>query len=251
MAGSRGMRGKVLMDTADDKTAVPAARSDPADLARLMVAARANTVDAMERLLETAQSGEQPKPLPTGMGYLLFVCAGRECAVPLSVLREVLPAVPRAVYLPFSPEWMLGIFPLRNEMVGLVDPVPVLTHRESSASSDVLEVATSPLALDSSSHGRSGAFAPERAPATALIVGSEERCLAWAVESVGDIALVQDDELHEPDESLLRGVPFARRYVAGMYTPHSAPAHAVVLDAEALLADLLGALDAGGEGHHG
>lgn len=245
------------MDTADDNMAARAAeRAASGDLARLMAATRANTVDAMERLLETAQTGELPAPFPAGMGYLLFVCAGRACAVRLSSLREVLPAMPRTVYLPFSPEWMLGVFPLRNEMVGLVDPVPLLCRHDTSP--DVSEVMTAPLTLDSSSRDRPGALSPERAPATALIVGSEDRCLAWAVESVGDIALVQDDELRTPGEPLLRDLPFARRYVAGMYTPHANTAHTahtdtahvVVLDAEALLADLLEALDAGGMGHH-
>lgn len=238
------------MDSAgDNKAATAAERAASADLAQLMAEARTNTMDAMERLLETGQAGELPEPLPAGMGYLLFVCAGRQCAVPLSALREVLPAVPRAVYLPFSPDWMLGIFPLRNEMVGLVDPVPLLTRRETA--SEGSEANASQTSPHTSLRRQSAVFTPGGAPATALIVGREDRCLAWAVESVGDIALVQDDELREPDERLLQSVPFTRRYVTGMYTPNGSQAHVVVLDAEALLADLFDALDAGGEGHLG
>jgi chemotaxis signal transduction protein len=239
------------MDTVDDKLDANATeRPAHADLAQLMAAARANTAGAMERLLESAQTGELPAQLPTGTGYLLFVCAGRECAVPLSALREVLAAVPRAVYLPFTPVWMLGIFPLRNEMLGLVDPVPVLTYREPA--STAAGTSASPVIPEGSPLRRSSDGVPGRAPATALIVGSEDRCLAWAVDSVGDIALVQDGELCELgdlDERIPRDLPFERRYVKGVYTPRATDSRILVLDAETLLTDQLDALEQGSEGH--
>jgi chemotaxis signal transduction protein len=239
------------METADDNMAAAGAeRRAPADLAQLMAAARASTVDAMERLLETAQTGELSHQLPAGTGYLRFVCAGRECAVPLLALREVLPAVPQTVYLPFSPDWMLGIFPLRNEMLGLVDPVPYLTRHDAAPAPS--EAPAPQHAPESVPSGRSrDGVANHRAPATALVVGSEDRCLAWAVESVGDIALVQDDELHRVGEQVPRIVPFARRYVAGMYTPRESNSLVVVLAAETLLTDLLDALEAGSEEQDG
>lgn len=240
------------MDSVEDSRDTPAPErsapehSAPADLAQLMMAARANTVGAMERLLETAQTGELPTQLPTGTGYLLFVCAGEECAVPLSALREVLPSVPRAVYLPFSPEWMLGIFPLRNEMLGLVDPVPLLTRRDTPSSGETSVSRSMPESWPL----RDGAgMAAGRTPATALVVGSADRCLAWAVESVGDIAMVQDAELLEVDASDLPNLPFERRYVAHRYTPVGSATPIFVLDAEALLTDLLDALEKGSEGH--
>lgn len=238
------------METADDNMTAAAERRAPADLAQLMAAARASTVDAMERLLETAQTGELSHQLPAGTGYLRFVCAGRECAVPLLALREVLPAVPQTVYLPFSPDWMLGIFPLRNEMLGLVDPVPFLTRHDASPA---FSEASAPHRVpENAPPGRSGdGVANRRASATALVVGSEDRCLAWAVESVGDIALVQDGELHYIGEQTTRILPFARRYVTGVYTPRESNAQVLVLAAETLLTDLLDALEAGSEGHDG
>jgi len=62
-----------------------------------------------------------------GVEHLLFVCAGVPCAAPLADLREALPIMPRTTPLPFSPPWLLGLFPLRTEIIGLVDPVPLLT----------------------------------------------------------------------------------------------------------------------------
>ncbi|MGH2517727.1 MAG: chemotaxis protein CheW [Ktedonobacterales bacterium] len=237
------------MDIADDNREARAGRAATTDLAQLMAAARASTVDAMERLLDSATTGELPTQLPAGTGYLLFVCAGRECAVPLSALREVLPAVPRTVYLPFSPEWMVGIFPLRNEMIGLVDPVPLLMRTDTPTQ------ASRESAPDLGSFGspllRSSDMVADGAPGTALVVGNEDRCLAWAVDSIGDIALVQDAELRDLDGNALRGLPFARRYVTQLYSPHDAPGDTFVLNAEALLADLLDALAEEDEGHHG
>lgn len=239
------------MDTVDDRMDANATeRPANADLAQLMAAARANTAGAMERLLESAQTGELPAQLPVDTGYLLFICAGRECAVPLSTLREVLPAVPRAVYLPFTPVWMLGIFPLRNEMIGLVDPVPVLTRREPA--STAAGASASPFIPEDAPLRRSSSGRLGRAPATALIVGSEDRCLAWAVDSVGEIALVQDGELHDLDdldEHISRDLPFERRYVKGVYTPQATGFRILVLDAETLLTDQLEALEQGSEGH--
>lgn len=62
-----------------------------------------------------------------GAEHLLFVCAGVPCAAPLAELREALPTMPHTTQLPFSPPWLLGLFPLRTEIIGLVDPVPLLT----------------------------------------------------------------------------------------------------------------------------
>jgi len=235
------------MDTADNSVnATPAERSAPTDLAQLMTAARASTVDAMERLLATAQTGEQSGQFPSGTGYLRFMCAGRQCAVPLSALREVLPAVPRTVYLPFSPGWLLGIFPLRNEMVGLVDPAAFLCRRDGS--SDPTQASESHPIADSLPSYEAGGILPNRAPATALIVGNEGRSLAWAVESVGEIALVQHGELRDLSEHILSSLPFERRYVTHVYGPDESNTHILVLDAKKVLADQLDALEAGSEG---
>jgi len=89
---------------------------------------------AMAEFIRQAQPGQgltlgQPAESQerAGIEHLLFVCAGVPCAAPLAELREALPTMPRTTQLPFSPPWLLGLFPLRTEIIGLVDPTPLLT----------------------------------------------------------------------------------------------------------------------------
>ena len=107
-------------------------------------------------------------------GYLLFRCAGVDCAVPLVALREVLPRCPAALPLPHSPEWLLGVFALRAELVGLADPAPLLVGAASDYSG-------------SQAHG------------AALLAGDKERVLAWAVESIGATAPLTHEAGEEGD----------------------------------------------------
>lgn len=240
----------------DDRDVTIAKSAENEDLAQRLAAARAGTVDAMERLLAAAQTGEPSPQMPSGTGHLLVRCMGIECALPLSALREVLPIVPQAIYLPFSPEWMLGIFPLRNEMVGLVDPAPLLAsrdvaHERLAAASFDLQRDTSPSPAPSGGHHTAGILPGNgNRSAMAVVVGSGERCLSWVVEAVGDIALAQDGELHSLAGYALQDVPIARRYISRVYVPRETGAQIVVLDAEAVLTDLLKALEDGKEGRH-
>lgn len=87
----------------------------------------------MAAFLRQGQPGALlPSALPAegqeraGTEHLLFVCAGVPCAAPLAELREALPTMPQTIPLPFSPPWLLGLFPLRTEIIGLVDPTPLL-----------------------------------------------------------------------------------------------------------------------------
>lgn len=216
--------------------------SAPDDLAQRLHEARGTTAELMERLLASAQSSGITVETRPGTEMLLFWCRGVPCALPLTALREVLPEPPKAVYLPSSPAWMLGIFPLRNELVGLVDPAPLLFGPNAPAAEAV---------------GWSGAAAPAaslaglpgaRPPAAALIVGAEDRCLAWMVDMVGEIANAQDEEISPGSETSSAAGAIAPRYVAGLYRDAAAERECVVLRAEALLDDLLAALEEGGAG---
>ncbi len=165
--------------------------------------------------------------------FLFFRCAGVDCAAPLAALREVLPQCPAALPLPHSPEWLLGVFALRAELVGLADPAPLLF-----------------------------AAAPDRAPGSpaaapcdaAIVVGSGDRSLAWTVESIGattasgvppasgdeaDVSLVAGNAAEEP-HALFPNV--AARYAAGAIA-HPDGRRCAVIDAEALLADMLRTLE--------
>lgn len=160
--------------------------------------------------------------LPAPVDYLLFACAGAACAVRLSALREVLPFRPAAVRLPESPDWLVGVFALRAELFGLVDPAPLL-----------LPGAGATRGLD---------------PAGALLVGTGERTLAWLVTEVGAIATARDDELLPaggPGEADGAGgaPPIARPYLTGWLVVSGTGRRHAVIDAEALLNDLLRALE--------
>ena len=173
---------------------------------------------ALDGATETDPAAELPAPPEPG--FLLFRCAGVDCAVPLVALREVLPRCPDALPLPRSPEWLLGVFALRAELVGLADPAPLL-----------FGVASDPTPWP---HG------------AALLAGSGERVLAWAVESIGATAplaqLIGDEIGAAPDTAVASGPTVAAPYAAGVITP--APGQrCAVIDVGALLADMLRALE--------
>lgn len=177
------------------------------------VPSRTLTTDAMERLLIHIAQGTDPTEGRTGSDYLLFTCGHTPCAVPLTELREVLPSLPAVVPLPFSPPWLLGVFPLRTELVGLADPTPVLLGATHGAEPD----------------------APR--PTTAFIVGDEDNLLGLAVSSVGDIAVVQPEEIVR--DLALDGPQVALPYAAGHYlAPDGSRVYAIV-HMPRLVADVL------------
>lgn len=174
---------------------------------------RATTIAAMEHLVTRIAEGATSTDGRTGSEYLLFTCDQTPCAVPLVHLREVLPALPTPVPLPFSPPWFLGVFPLRLDVLGLVDPTPLLLGRHAPQS-------------------RSGA------PATAIVAG-DETLLALAVSSVGDIALVQPEEITATSDNELP--PIVDAYAVGCYGPQSGATYTVI-DMHRLIDDLVRAL---------
>ena len=187
------------------------------------MAAHTGDVAAMERLLEALQSGETVPQESTGSQYLVVTCAGVKIALSLAFLREVLSSTPAMVPLPFTPPWFLGIFPLRNEMLGLADPAPLLLPDEASTSRTIL---TSD---------------PQGHPRPAVVVGEGERSLAWLVDAVGDIAQFTDDEIIAYERDSDDKVP-ASRYALGMARCPGSDGECVILDTQAALGDMLGAL---------
>jgi chemotaxis signal transduction protein len=179
---------------------------------------RAGTPTAIERLRRAVGSGELTDQRP-GVEYLLFRCGETACAVALHQLREVLPAVPAAVPLPFSPFWLLGVFPLRTELVGLVDPAPVLLNGHTQV-----------------------AVPRDQRLSAVLVAGEGDVTLGLAVRAVGDIALVEPYEITR--NSAADG-PVATAYAYGSYRPPTGGAPHVVIDLPQLLADLLRLLTEG------
>lgn len=211
------------------------------DLTQRLLDSRVTTAELMEQLLAATQNGDITFEPRTGTELLLFFCHGTPCALPLTSLREVLPEVPPVVYLPFSPPWMAGIFPLRNELVGLADPAPVLF---------AVPPAETPVgrSLDTDPAVSFAGLLSARPAATALLVGTEGRCLAWLVDAVGEIANAPDGAILPAPEV---GGVVRPRYVAGTYHDAATERDYALVRADALLDDLLSALEEDGVAQHG
>jgi chemotaxis signal transduction protein len=199
----------------------------PSGLAELLAAARANTPEAMERMLHTAGA---PPASTAGVEHLLFACADVPCALPLTALREVMRPAPATIPLPHSPPWMHGVFPWQSEIMALVDPAPMLLGRQHLAAVDT------PARL-------TGTPPPTT---MALVVGDGERALAWMVDTVGDIAAIEAQDVRAAGGADL---PPRERYVTGVYEQTHTGARYALLDAGRLLDDLLDAIAEGGPNH--
>jgi chemotaxis signal transduction protein len=155
-------------------------------------------------------------------GFLLFRCAGVDCAVPLTNLREVLPQTPAVLPLPHSPKWLFGVFALRATLVGLADPSPLLVGVDPD-----------------------GSATPH---AATLLAGTGDSVLAWSVESVGNTAPItpllneEADALANLDGARDVSAPVVARYAVGKIAP-TPDRRYTVIDAETLLADMLRALE--------
>ncbi|MFI5274436.1 MAG: chemotaxis protein CheW [Ktedonobacterales bacterium] len=169
---------------------------------------------------EAGADGGAPAERLVAPDYLFLTCAGVECAIPLSALREVLPARPEAVALPHSPEWLLGVFALRAELFGLADPAPLLL-------------------------GQPGARSDAHASGAVMLVGSGERTLAWVVERLGaTVPLLAGGPALTPRESAVGdGAAVVERYRAGEIVVAGGDQRYVVVLAQRLLDDMLGAIE--------
>lgn len=182
-------------------------------------------VDDMLRRLELGQSAAQGTFEPQ---YLLFECGGIDCTVPLAELREVRNGIPRTIPLPGSPDWMLGIFPVRSEMLALVDPIPALFG--------CLEQAVPALPVRQP--------APDLERASVLIMGTGERSLALVVDTYSGTPTIHSHELDLSAQTLASPeLPIDARYVSGIYRPADTDRTYVVLQADHLLSDLIAALE--------
>jgi chemotaxis signal transduction protein len=166
---------------------------------------------------------------PSGVPFLRAHVGGMEWLVPLAGLRTVLAELPRVVPLPHAPEWLLGVFPYRAELLALADPAPVLT---SLSVADTTGPGHKPTTSGGASLGR-----------CALIAGTGERSLAWQLERVGDV-------IHLPESAVLSarsGAALApsgwQRFCVGIAALEEAPGTRLpVLDVDGLLAALLDGL---------
>ena len=102
---------------------------------------------------------------PEAHERLLYWIAGARYSSPLESLREALPVIPSPTLLPFSPVWLFGLFPLRTELVSLIDPRPFLDNAA----------------------GFGGEHDIGGGGTQALLVGETGRLIALVVDRIGDI----------------------------------------------------------------
>jgi chemotaxis signal transduction protein len=162
----------------------------------------------------------------SNLEFLTFSCDGIACAAPLGAIREALMSTPAIATLPDSPEWCLGVFQLRTEMLGVVDVRPLLFGRV------IPDEATSAGDLYPSQTGHE----------PAIVVGMGVGSLALAVESIGDILAVRQ---HEILRDLVEHPAFgaiAPRYRLGLVAPDGYATRFALVALETLLADMLTAL---------
>ncbi len=194
----------------------PQSRPTDEEHAATAASARVLTEAAMERLLQRIAQGADASEGDTGSEYLLFACGEVPCAVALTDLREVLLTLPAVVAMPFSPPWLLGLFPLRTDLLGLVDPAPFVLApdlREPDGARNL----------------------------TMTLIGEHDGVpLGLAITAVGDSALVPSGAL-VPLTASDRS-PIAAPYAVGRYTsPQDGTVYTVVAMPR-LVADLLDAL---------
>ena len=171
---------------------------------------------------------------PAGEEYLLFWLGESPYLAPLAELREALPGVPRHVALPFSPRWLWGIFPLRTDLVILVDPLPTLLYGPDTARQMDDVNASRPIPTP--------AFAPEEPP-QALVIGEGEHVLALLADRIGDIHALHTEEQRPADSLAERDLAPLPQYVAGAYAIAGLEREALVLRLAALAEDILSALE--------
>ncbi len=109
---------------------------------------------------------------------LLFWINNKPYSAALTSLWEALPAIPKTTPLPFSPSWLVGLFPLRTDLVTLIDPRPLLENGMGEATTRGTLV---PLGGEQ-----------------ALLIGETGRLIAFVVDRIGDIVKVSGSSCTTP-----------------------------------------------------
>jgi chemotaxis signal transduction protein len=176
----------------------------------------------LEERLSRIHSGESEH---TDIAERVLFWIDNKCySVALSKLREALVEIPSLTPLPFSPSWLLGLFPLRTDLVTLVDPRPILDRGPDVAEDDIhVDV----------NHAEQ-----------ALLIGASGRLIAIMVDRIGDIVSGPHIEALTADTVMTRSSASAR-YIQGV--PQEAGGGsaevAIALDIGAFYDDVISALE--------
>lgn len=192
--------------------------------------------ESLPQTLEYAAAGLpiEARQEPASEEYLLFWLGDAPYLVRLVDLREALPNVPRHVALPFSPRWLWGIFPLRTDLVALVDPRPTLFHGPETARAVDAATIASAAPMDD--------FARAETP-RALVVGEGNHLLALLADRIGDICQPSASEQLPPDAVAQTGAIPQPQYVAGVYALAGMERDVVALRIAPLVEDIFAALE--------
>lgn len=171
---------------------------------------------------------------PSGEQFLLFWVGEWPCLAPIAELREALPHVPHHVALPFSPRWLWGIFPLRTDIVALIDPAPMLTHGPEAARTQdtVRRLVATPV-------GAYGQVEPWRA----LVVGESDHLVALLADRIGEICALGEEDQRPLDLSGEWGTAPLPRYVTQGYAVNGLERPALALSIARLVEDVFAALE--------
>jgi chemotaxis signal transduction protein len=236
----------------DDNPQAQPPTGEPLTLAQLLALAGARTGVVQHPESEQAAGGSPGATDPEGDPYLQFTCADITCAAPLTCFREVLPTLPTTIMMPFSPPWMLGLFALHTELIGLVDPAPILFDAPDLVGLSRSRAHNGQVIVPGSRKTISANWrlsTPDSGP-TALILGAGEKMLALAVSGVGDLVYARPGEIHEGFADPSVHIPAARFRVGALtrqnnhhgQNDHNGQSVVHVVKMDVLFDDLLAAL---------
>lgn len=230
------------MISSSDATSASAATPTPLSTG-MSAEQAAEQEQALLRALERAEAGQTLAPDPAdGEEHLLFWLGQTPYLVRLADLREVLPGIPPHVALPFSPQWLWGIFPMRAELVALVDPTPTLLHGPEAARHMTRAVGGNAAVAPASALGR-------LETPRALVVGEGDHLLALVADRIGDIYSLRAEDAEGADGAGdAGGQPRALdgalpAYVAGVYPIAGLGRPALALRIAQVCGDLFAAIE--------
>lgn len=224
------------MDHQGDATGALAATTAATGLVATTQPAEMTQEESLPQTLSHATVGLpiEARAEPASEEYLLFWMGDAPYLVRLVDLREALPSVPQHVALPFSPRWMWGIFPLRTDLVALVDAGPTLFHGPEAARA--MDTTTKTDAAPASGFNRAD-------PPRALVVGEGDHLLALLADRIGDICQ-PDPTTQRPPETLAQSAANPRpQYVAGVFALPDIERDVVALRIAPLVEDIFSALE--------
>lgn len=155
-------------------------------------------------------------------GRLLFWIEGIPYSAALSALRGALPSLPEITPLPMSPTWLVGLFPLRTDIVTLIDLGVALRVGPKAAHEDEAR----------------GAMSQH-----ALLIGESGRLMAFLVDRIGDI-FAESVQVSPPHGVEARSTGEEDRYIEVVSQGPNGKTEVAGLDIARIYSDMMAKLEA-------